>query len=346
MHNSDILILSGKEVISLLQGLEAELVEVVRAAYETHADGASSLPYSTFLGFPSERRNRIIALPAYLGGAFEIAGLKWVSSFPGNLDQGMDRASAVVILNSPLTGRLEAILEGSGINAKRTAASAALAARYLQNGKRATRLGVIGCGPINFEIVRFLLLTSPEIEEMVVFDLDVTRAQAFKNSCQKEIAPISVQVANNLEAVLSSSPLISFATTAIKPHVFDLSKCAPGSTILHISLRDLAPEVILSCDNVADDIEHVCRAQTSLHLTQQLVGNRDFIRCTLTDIVRGDAPARRDDKSMAVFSPFGLGVLDLAVGKFVRDLGLQHSRGTLINSFLSDPWCGRDGQHT
>src|SRR6185369_2425828 len=104
------------------------------------------------LGFPEQQRNRIIALPAYLGGSFEVCGLKWVSSFPGNLDRGMDRASALVILNSPLSGRLEAILEASRINAKRTAASAALAARQLQAGKQTNRLGVIGCGPINFEV--------------------------------------------------------------------------------------------------------------------------------------------------------------------------------------------------
>jgi ornithine cyclodeaminase len=41
---------------------------------------------------------------------------------------------------------------------------------------------------------------------------------------------------------------------------------------------------------------------------------------------------------MAVFSPFGLGVLDIAVAKLVRDYGLQAGQGTVINSFLPDPW--------
>jgi ornithine cyclodeaminase len=338
------LILSGNEVASLLHGREGQLIEVVRDAYKTHARGASSLPHSSFLGFPTEQRNRIIALPAYLGGSFEIAGLKWVSSFPGNLDRGMDRASAVVILNSPFTGRLEAIVEGSGINAKRTAASAALAARHLQNGKPTTRLGVIGCGPINFEVVRFLLFTFPEVREMFIFDLDRQRAEVFKHSCQSRIKAVDIEAVNSIDAVLESASLISFATTAIKPHVFDLSKCAPGSTILHVSLRDLAPEVILASDNIADDVDHVCRAQTSLHLTEQQAGNRKFIRCALPDILLGNAPARKDDRSIAVFSPFGLGILDLAVGKFTRDLALQEATGTLISSFPADSWYERDGQ--
>jgi ornithine cyclodeaminase len=46
--------------------------------------------------------------------------------------------------------------------------------------------------------------------------------------------------------------------------------------VLHISLRDLAPEILLASANIVDDIEHCLKANTSPHLTEQLIGNRDF----------------------------------------------------------------------
>jgi ornithine cyclodeaminase len=338
MQNGDILILKGADVISLLANRELEIISTVRAAYEAHARGLSSLPHSLFLTFPDNSRNRIIALPAYLGDGFGVAGLKWVSSFPGNLSMNLDRASAVVILNSHLTGRPEAIIEGSIINAKRTAASAALAAQTLHDISKPVSVGMIGCGVINFEIVRMLRAVIPKILRVTVFDIDPARAEHFKGECLATFNELEVEVATNINTVLSESSLISFATTSASPHIHDLSLCAPGTTLLHISLRDLAPEVILSCDNVVDDIDHVCRAQTSIHLTEQQVGDRKFIRCALADILLGRYSQRKEPDVVSIFSPFGLGVLDIAVGKLIQQLGMEQGKGIVIESFLPSSW--------
>ena len=344
MRVGDLLILKGNEILSLLAGQERELLQVVRAAYLAHAGGDSSLPHSTFLRFPQEQRNRIIALPAYLGDEFGMAGIKWISSFPGNLEKGLERASAVLILNSIETGRPEAILEGSIISAKRTAASAALAAQVLQPGEQTTVAGLVGCGLINFEIARFLLSSCPRIERFLIHDIDAVRAEQFRSQCRNAFAGIEVEVVEEMGQVFEKSKLVSLATTAAAPHIFDLSRCAPGSTILHISLRDLSPEVILTCDNVVDEVDHVCRAQTSVHLAEQVAGNRDFIRCTLADVLGQKADARRDEESITIFSPFGLGVLDIAVGKLVCELGLEQQKGTIIQSFMPENWMERKSE--
>jgi 2,3-diaminopropionate biosynthesis protein SbnB len=338
MEREDILILTGGEVQALLAHREQEILQAVSNAYQVHGAGNTSLPHSLFLRFPNDSANRIIALPAYLGDGFGVAGIKWIASFPGNLDRGLDRASATIILNSAETGRPQALLEGSIISAKRTAASAALGAQALHGSQAPNTVGLVGTGVINFEITRFLLTVFPALKHLIVYDMYPDRAHQFKDRCAELSQQLEIAVADDLATVLQNSQVIAFATTAGTPHISDLSMCAPGTTILHISLRDLTPELILANDNIVDDVDHVCRAQTSVHLAEQQVGNRDFIRGTLADVLTQQLPARRTADGLTIFSPFGLGILDLALSKLVYDLAIEAGHGTLIPSFLPDSW--------
>lgn len=342
MHDGQMLILKGHEVLSLLAGREEAVVGVVRAAYEAHAQEQSSLPHSVFLRFPDSQLNRIIALPAYLGGAHGGAGVKWVSSFPGNLDKGIERASAAIILNSLEDGRPQALFEGSIISAKRTAASAALAAHTLLGQSGPVTLSLLGCGMINFEVVRFVMSTVGGLDGLHLYDLDESRVRQFKEKCERTFNGLRPTISADLNTALGAAPLVSIATTAVNPYISDLSAVAPGGVILHLSLRDITPEPLLACDNVVDDIDHVCRAQTSVHLAEQLVGNRSFIRCTLADITLGRAAARAGDGVVTVFSPFGLGVLDIALSRLVYELALSEGKGLMLDSFMPDNWLERD----
>ena len=156
--------------------------------------------------------------------------MKWISSFPDNLARGLDRASAAMILNSTETGRPMAILEGSVVSAKRTAASAALAASKLGAGAP-TRVAMIGCGLINFEIARFLRAVYGPLPAATVFDLDTERAATFG----ERLAGLGVasEVAASIDEALAGSSLVAFATTAGKPHVASLAalrRTPPSST--------------------------------------------------------------------------------------------------------------------
>jgi N-[(2S)-2-amino-2-carboxyethyl]-L-glutamate dehydrogenase len=257
----------------------------------------------------------------------------------------MERASAVLILNSAQTGHAQAILESSVISAKRTAASAALAAQYLRGEgsvRTVSTVGLIGTGLINFETVRFLLVTHPNITTLSIFDLSQERAEQFKHKCQQLSTKLEVKIVSEPKTVFQDSSIIALATTANKPHIFDLAECRNDSIILHTSLRDLAPEIILSADNIVDDIDHVCRAETSIHLTEKQVGNRDFIRGTIGDIFNGVIPARSmTHTKLQIFSPFGLGVLDLALGQLAYKLAIEQQLGTKIESFLPTSWLER-----
>ncbi|CAM5701358.1 hypothetical protein SPURM210S_00412 [Streptomyces purpurascens] len=65
------------------------------------------------------------------------------------------------------------------------------------------------------------------------------------------------------EELIRLSDLIVFATVADRPHITEPSWFRHNPVVLHVSLRDLAPEVLLGATNVVDDIDHCLRAATS-----------------------------------------------------------------------------------
>lgn len=338
----DLILLDGPTVRNLLEGCELEICDVVRNAYVDYARGKYSLPHSTFLKFADNPSNRIIALPAYLGGSSNVAGLKWVSSFPGNISCGMDRASAALILNDTQTGRPIAFLEASSINACRTAASAAIAAQVLSHEDSPDSSAFIGCGYIGFEMANYLQRTFPSIREVVLFDSRIERAKFFTTRLKELFPALNFRMAKNVEEATLSSSIVSFATTASSPWIVDSSIFKPGATLLHVSLRDLDPAVVLSCDNVVDDLDHVCRANTSVHLAECEVGNREFVNAELPDLLNTNSPLYNRSEQPVIFSPFGLGILDIAVGKWLLEKSYKVGVGNKISNFFPEPWCNEN----
>jgi N-[(2S)-2-amino-2-carboxyethyl]-L-glutamate dehydrogenase len=328
-------VVSGAQVQRALSGHEKQIVELVEQTYRVHGDGDSVNPPSYFLRFPDRPSSRIIALPASLGGTSRVDGLKWISSFPGNVADGLPRASAVLILNDHDTGYPFACLESSIISATRTAASAALAADRLSSGRpRPTRVGFVGTGLIARYIHTFLTGTGWSFDEVGVHDLSADSATGFADYLRRSGATGRITVHDGAQQLIRGSDLVVFATVAGRPHVREVSWFGHNPLVLHVSLRDLAPEILLASCNIVDDVEHCLKADTSPHLAEQLTGRRDFLAGTLADVMAGRVAVPADRP--VVFSPFGLGVLDLAVGKYVYDQVLHAGELHVVDGFFHE----------
>lgn len=328
-------VISGAQVQQALSGHEKEIVELVEEAYRLHGAGDSVNPPSYFLRFPDRPTSRIIALPASIGGSVQVDGLKWISSFPANVQAGLPRASAVLILNDHDTGYPFACLESSIISATRTAASAALAADWLSRTRtRPTRVGFFGTGLIARYLHTFLAGTGWAFDTIGVYDVSTDSSAGFSGYLRRAGTTAQVAVHDSAEELIRSSDLVVFATVAGEPHVTDPAWFTHHPLVLHVSLRDLAPEILLDSANIVDDVDHCLKADTSPHLAEQLTGDRDFLDGTLDDVMTGRLAVPAD--RTVIFSPFGLGVLDLAVGMYVYDEAARAGELRLIDDFFHD----------
>jgi 2,3-diaminopropionate biosynthesis protein SbnB len=327
--------ISGGQVHEALHRRENEIIDLVEEIYLLHSHGGTVNPPSYFLRFPDRPDARIIALPASVGGSTPVDGVKWISSFPANVEAGLPRASAVLVLNDPDTGYPYACMEASIISASRTAALAASAADWLTRGRgRPSRVGFVGAGLIARYVHTYLMAAGWSFDETGVYDLSDDSAAGFRGYLERSDAADKIAVHAGAESLIGSSDLVVFATVAGRPHVHDTSWFDHDPVVLHVSLRDLAPEILLASTNLVDDVEHCLKDDTSPHLTEHRTGNRDFLAGTLADVMGGRVSVPADQT--VVFSPFGLGVLDLAVGTYVYDRMAESGQLHVIDDFFHD----------
>lgn len=326
-------VVSGSTVKDIIDDNRNQVFDAVETAYRLHAAGESINPDSYFLRYPDKPRNRIIALPAHLGGSIGKSGIKWISSFPENTAANLARASAVQILNDSTTGYPLACIEASLISATRTAASAALAAEQLSPDRFAGSLCVVGTGVIARSTVEWLKLRGWQFSKIRLYDVNQGEAERFRTWLRDQY-DVQADVEDSLEDAVSGSSLIVFATTALEPTVADEKLFAHAPTVLHLSLRDICVNVILSGQNIVDDVEHCLKAKTSVHLAEIESGSREFISGTLVDAL--EKRFALDFNRPRIFSPFGLGVLDLAVASFILDAAIASKEAIAVPDFFSN----------
>lgn len=331
-------ILNRHDVAEALKNQEPAVLSAVESAYVLHHAGQSQVPFSTFLRPPDKPDSRIIALPAYLGGADPVIGIKWISSFPENIRHGFQRASSVSILNDLQTGYPVAVLESSQISAARTAASAAVASRLLHEPHPVVSVGLVGCGTINRAALGYLLLTHPTIRTAFLYDAVGEHAEIAAATLADEIAGVTFSAGTIADALRGQTVSIATTDSTYWLDLADYPDRPSAQVILHLSLRDLTVTSVLRAYNVVDDVDHALQKETTLHRAEQEVGHRAFVHATVGDLV-GGRPADMPGSHTAIFSPFGLGILDLAVSAHVLKIADERGIGTSVDGF--DPGAHR-----
>src|SRR5687767_6818415 len=176
-----------------------EIVTLVEQAYRLDAEGKAEVP--TKIGVHPERANTFLhAMPAWVGGSPASLGMKWVSYFPGNFDRGLPDSTGIIILNDPEIGLPCCVMEGMYVTFIRTAACAAVAAKYLAPRPPQT-LGLIGCGGLGLWSLRTLVATFPTIQQVFVSSRTRNSRETFCEQMTQEAKCSVTPVDDPLQAV-------------------------------------------------------------------------------------------------------------------------------------------------
>ena len=326
--------LSRDDVRQAGGGAPEAAVPLIESALLAHAAGASCQPLKPYLKIPNDAKaRRIIAMPAYLGNDFQTWGLKWIASAPDNPTQrGIERASALIILNDVETGQPIAVMEGALISAARTAAVALIAAKHLAPSAPQT-LACLGNGMIGSLITHSLLNAFPSLTHVHLFDHLTAKAEALKTDLEGS-NPVTCTVAENPRDALSNANLVLTATTATNGYI-EGEWLGAGTLFLNVSLRDPTFSVVERADKlVVDEWEQVNRSNTIIHrMTQAGRLTRNDLHAELPGLIAGRVPGREDDDEIILFCPMGLPIYDIATAWGVYQEAQRRGLGVALDMY-------------
>lgn len=333
MRDREILYLNRADIQRIRSAQLDVFVRAVEEALRLHAQRMFVQPLKPYLrwrGEDSHIADRIIAMPAYVGGARPAAGLKWIGSKHDNpTSHGLERASAVIILNDVDTHYPIAILEGGLISNCRTAAVTAVAAKHL--ARRAfTRVCCIGSGPIGRMQLDTLIEHFPGIREIYLFDLDAGAARRHAASLEQNEA-VSVTVTSSAETAVRAAEVIITATVTARPYL-PFEWLARGAFVSNVSIMDVEPDVFLKVDKlVVDDWDQCNREKKVIHqLVESGKFSRDRLHSELGQVVTGMRPGREDADEIIMLNPMGMAVEDIACAQAVFRAALDRGVGTWL----------------
>ncbi|WDE09252.1 2,3-diaminopropionate biosynthesis protein SbnB [Thalassomonas viridans] len=282
-------------------------------------------PYVTFKDSP----NRIIAMPAHLGGEVDYAGIKWIASFPGNIDRGIARAQSVTALNNSQTGVVEAIINTSYISAVRTAAVTGLVIEEFleaRPGARALTIGLNGFGVIGQTHIAMLADICPDlIETIAVFDPRGVDLSGFDSPLKDKIKAV-----DSWQQAFDGADVFITATTSAKGYIDGEAKA--GSLHLNVSLRDYQPAFRHQVDHMlVDNWEEICRHNTdveNMHLAG-LLDKEDTLN--LPQLISEKSFKGLAADEVVMFNPMGMAVFDIATAVHFYQAASASGIGTRLD---------------
>ena len=312
-------------------------------------------PSSPFPEMPVDGPDRrFMAMPAYVGGRFDMAGMKWYGSNVENREVGLPRSILMMMLNDKKTGAPLSFMSANLLSAYRTAGIPGVGVKNLAI-ENAKVLGIVGPGVINTITIETFAALRPSLDTLKIKG----RGKASIDRCieyVKEKCPQfkNIIVCDTLEECVKDSDILSFATSTpmgsgasaypyvkkewIKPGALF---CLPGAASFDDSLL-LNENTKLVVDNIklyeawAEEYPYptfdMIYILGSKFMDLAHEGKMEKSRIhDLGAILNGKLPGRERDDQIILYSVGGMPVEDVAWGHDVYEYAMEHGIGTKLN---------------
>ena len=265
---------------------------------------------------PGQEPGVLLLMPAWQPG--EVTGVKLVHICAGNERRGLPSVQGLYVLFDGPTGTPLAMMDGTALTLRRTAATSAMAAGWLARAD-ARRLLVIGAGALGPHLARAHSAARP-IEAIRIWNRTADRAVAVADALQAEGLPAEATV--DLDAALGWADIVSCGTMSREPLVKG-RLLRPGA---HVDLVGAFTATMRESDDAAMgrarvfvDARDAALAEAGDILLAIAAGafTAGDIQADLFELARGNAAGRRSDDEITLFKSVGNALEDLAAARLV-----------------------------
>ncbi|MDD6194064.1 MAG: tyramine oxidase subunit B [Lachnospiraceae bacterium] len=313
---------------------------------------------SPIADFPLEdaRDRRFMAMPAYLGGRFHLAGEKWYGSNGRNTAKGLPRSILMVTLNDVETGQPLAYMSANLLSAMRTGAVPGVVAKHL-SVKNPKVISLLGPGVVNKTCLMAYMSQFDTVTTIKVKGSSATSktAQEMKSFIQEKYPQIqNIVLCDTLEEAVRDADIISEATSVMNRQwpVIQPEWIKPGCLIISSGTMDIGDEDFL-LKHVRKIVDNYGMYEEYLNIYQEYDedGNRlpngtpgmyyaNMVNDGLIDrddvtemgeILLGEKPGRKSDDEIIVVSVGGMPILDVGWGYECYRKATELGIGTKLN---------------
>ena len=301
-----------------------------------------------FEGMPKNADDRrFMAMPAYLGGKYQMAGMKWYGSNCENKASGLPRSILMMMLNDKDTGAPLALMSANLVSCYRTGAIPGVGAKYLAR-KDSETVTIIGPGVMGRTCLLAFLSVCPKITTVKVKGRGLRSLHAFEEFVKKECPQIQqVIVCDSMEEAVKDSDIICVTSTApVKeidfPYIAE-DWVKKGALICLPSAARFDDDFLINrCKKVVDnyklyeawaeefpypsyEMEKIIGFKFTDYLHEGRIQREDIV--DIADIINKKHPGRESDDEIIVYSVGGMPVEDIAWGGTVYRNALKEGIG-------------------